>query len=285
MIERSIKGVDSASPATEKAAKALYEAGVRFWGRYLVPKGWKALTKVEADILHNAGIALLLIWETTANRPKGGAAAGTQDGTTARELAKAMGVPAGTTIYFAVDYNPAETEYDVIANYIRAAMEACGEYVAGVYGSYAVVESMRMRTSCNRLWQCVAWSSGHVSDNALTYQYQWQGGNEAVEMGKKAGFAVDMNACADMRQAGLWLPRTAEEYDDGDGGTIIEPKKKPWYADAMAWGEARGIINDGRPNDGVTRAEVTTMLQRFAKHYSLEDPDAEREYSGLLTDD
>ena len=59
------------------------------------------------------------------------------------------------------------------------------------------------------------------------------------------------------------------EYDDGEGGTIIEPRPttspQPWYAEAMAWAAENGLINDGRPNDPVTRAELATVLQRFDK--------------------
>lgn len=258
MIERKIQGVDSATSVTVEAAKALHAAGIRFWGRYLVQKSWKALTKKEADLLHSAGIALLLIWETSASRPKGGASAGKTDGTAARELAEAMGVPPGTAIYFAVDFQPAETDYDTIASYLRAAAEACGEYAAGVYGSFGTVEAMAERGACAKFWQCVAWSGGRVSERALTYQYQWQGGPTAMEMAGKTGFSVDMNACADMKAAGFWLPKTAEEHEDGEKITA----EKPWYSDAMDWIKAEGIMMDGRPNDGVTRAELATVLYR-----------------------
>ena len=62
---------------------------------------------------------------------------------------------------------------------------------------------------------------------------------------------------------------TPIEYDDGEGGTIIEPTPtkptQPWYAEAMAWAKDAGLIQDGRPNDSVTRAELATVLQRYDK--------------------
>lgn len=74
----------------------------------------------------------------------------------------------------------------------------------------------------------------------------------------------------------------ANEYDDGDGGVIIEPKptqpKQPWYAEAMAWAKEQGIINDGRPNDPVTRAELATVL------YRIFGPGDDKTDSGLLSD-
>lgn len=290
-MERRIKGADSASPVSQKAAKALYDAGIRFHGRYLVPtyggSNWKALTEAEAIGIRAAGIALLLIWEMEASRAKGGAPAGTQDGARARQLAQEMGVPAGTAIYFAVDYCPADGEYDTIADYLRAATAACSGYTVGVYGSYYVVEAMAKRNACRKFWQCVAWSNGKVSDRATTYQYLWSGGAESKEIAAKAGISVDMNACANMEDAGFWMPPAAyKEYAEDDGSVIYAPQgggtPAPWYAEDMAWGAKHKIINDGRPNDSVTRAEATAMLHRFAKVYF---PDDEKNLSGLLADD
>ena len=61
------------------------------------------------------------------------------------------------------------------------------------------------------------------------------------------------------------------EYDNGDGGVIFEPvgadapggPKQPWYTEAMAWAEERGLIRDGRPADNLTRAELATVLMRY----------------------
>lgn len=50
--------------------------------------------------------------------------------------------------------------------------------------------------------------------------------------------------------------------------SVIEPKPQPaepWYAEAMAWAKEAGLINDGRPKDNLTRAEMATILQRFDK--------------------
>lgn len=52
----------------------------------------------------------------------------------------------------------------------------------------------------------------------------------------------------------------------------------PWYTEAMAWAKARGLINDGRPNDPVTRAELATVL------YRIFGPEDNKKDSGLLSD-
>lgn len=118
------------------------------------------------------------------------------------------------------------------------------------------------RNICRHLWQCVAWSN-FFHDSVSIRQYEWQGGANAKELAAKLGFDVDLNDCADIAAAGLWMPDAA----------------KPWYADAMEWGEATGIMKDGRPNDTLTRAEAITMLMRYHRTFSPED---NKTLSGLL---
>ena len=245
----SYLGVDCAVPVKLDGAHRLTENGVSFVGRYLVPESmWKALTASEAKILRDAGLAILLCYELDADRVKGGANDGATDGKRARDLAKAMGIPHGTAIYFAVDYAPSESEYSTIERYFRAAKAACSPYAVGIYGSYYVVEEMKKRIPDLYVWQCVAWSGGKVSPVRNVYQYQWSGGPDSTAMQEKVGFAVDLNSCDDLAGAALWLPKYEEN--------------KPWYADDMAWAEERGYIRDGRPNDPLTRAELATVLHR-----------------------
>lgn len=245
MSDMTVKGVDCAARVSAAAARTLVENGVEFVGRYLVPQSmWKALTKEEAERLRAAGLAILLCWEIEASRALGGADVGADDGQRARRLAQELGIPAGTAIYFAVDFCPQENEYDAVGAYIRAASEAAAPYRGGVYGSYYTVEAMARRNACDAFWQCVAWSNGNVSEHADAYQYLWSGGAESKAMAAKVGFDVDMDRCADMAGAGLWLP------------------EEPWYADAMAWAKTQGLIRDGRPDDPVTRAELAMVLYR-----------------------
>lgn len=262
----SYLGIDTAARITAAQARKLRENGVSFVGRYLIPPGYvSALTPQEVADLRAAGLAILLCWELSAEAVKGGAARGAQDGARARELAEGFGVPSGTAIYFACDYNIPNADLIQAENYIRAAQAALGKYEAGMYGPMSVVDFLAARKSCSKFWQCVAWSP-RFSEAANVRQYQWQKGTESQEMAQKCGIAaVDLDACENLHAAGLWMPGVAT-YDDGEGGTIVEntqEQKKPWYADAMAWAAAQGIINDGRPADPVTRAELATVLQRF----------------------
>lgn len=258
-------GIDTVHRFTAADAKKAAENGISFVGRYLVPPGMnKELTKDEAKILRDAGLAILLCWEIGAGDIRKGAERGSKDGVRAKALALEYGVPTGTTIFFACDYCPVTGDYPAILAYLRAAQAACSPYVAGLYGCAKIIDHAAEQGACGKFWQCVAWSEGKVSAHTNVYQYQWSGGPESRAMAAKLGFSVDMNRSVDIAAAGLWMPAKPEP-------------QKPWFADAMAWAEAQGLIRDGRPNDPVTRAELATVL------YRIYGPDDNKEVSGLLS--
>lgn len=260
-------GIDTAARITAQQAKNLAAQGVSFAGRYLVPEGMgKDITAEEIAILHGAGLAILLCWELDAAAMKGGAAQGTKDASRASKLAEQFGVPAGTTIFFAADYDVPTYDLSACEQYMLAAQAAMPNYVAGIYGGERVVRYLTSRGSARKAWQCVAWTRD-FADEANVRQYQWQGGAESLAMAKATGIlAVDMNRCDDLKKAGLWMP-LFDQYDDGDGGVILAPSKPaanpdPWYKPHMDWAAENGIMTDGRPNDNITRAETATVLHR-----------------------
>lgn len=137
------------SNATHAAAVAA--AGYVGAMRYLCyPDPGKQLTKPELDALHAAGIAVGVVWETTANRSGQGRAAGQADAVEANRQADALGFPADRPIFYAVDF---DTSADVVRPYFAGAADVAGRPV-GVYGSYRVVEGLGLDWS----WQCAAWS-------------------------------------------------------------------------------------------------------------------------------
>lgn len=255
-------GIDTVARISAAKARQLREKGVGFVCRYLVPPEVydKAVTAAEAEGLLEAGLGLLLCWETSADRVKAGAQAGSADGARARKCAEALGVPESAAIYYAVDYNALTPDYDAIEYYFRAAAMACAPYSVAVYGSRSVAEMLAARIPGIRIWQCCAWSKG-VSAMANVYQYQAQNEPEAKALAAEIGFAVDLDSCADMAAAGIWLPE----------------EKAPWYADTVKWALEKGVVKEARPLDVATRAEVMQMLRNY-------DEEMNRA-SGLLTDD
>lgn len=166
------KGFDCATPLTRASAAAFARDGYRFVCRYLVPTGWKRLTKEEADILSEAGLQIVSVFERKADRALGGREAGLQDGALAVRTAREVGQPEGSAIYFAVDFDANAAQMPVVLDYIRAASEATPGYATGVYGSYAVIEAVRSAGACSRFWQTYAWSRGRKSEYRHIYQYQ-----------------------------------------------------------------------------------------------------------------
>lgn len=117
------KGIDCAVPLTAEKAKEMAAAGMRFVCRYLVPvsMAWKRLTRAEAEAITAAGMKIVSVFQRGANDAAGGAPNGTRDGKAAYQEAKAIGQPAGTAIYFAVDFDAQPKDYDAIEAYLRAA--------------------------------------------------------------------------------------------------------------------------------------------------------------------
>lgn len=257
-------GIDTAARITAAQARKLKQEGISFVGRYIAPLScWKAITAQEIECLHDNGLAILLCFEINADDVKGGAVKGSLHGAQAKELADALGVPAGTVIYFAADYEAVANEFPTIEAYIRSAQDACYPYVAGIYGHASLVDYLASKGACKHFWQCCAWSYGRVSAHTSVYQYAWSGADESKTMQDKVGFAVDMDRTELMEAAGLWLP-PVPEYEKPE-----EPKK-PWYADDMEWIEENHIMNDGRPQDNVTRAELAAVMYRFYNKFIKE---------------
>lgn len=276
----TFEGIDTAARLTAAQARILRENGISFVARYLVPESlWKALTAQEAADLRSAGLAVMLCWELGGEDLRGGSVKGVEHGARARQLAEKLGVPAGTIIYFAVDYNAPASDFPLIEQYMIAAQTALSaKYVAGLYGHEKIVEYLAQRGTVKWFWQCVAWSN-MFSPFATVRQYAWQGDPRAKALAEKVGVGVDLDATETL--VGMWLP--GNTYADDDG-TIIEPKPtqpKHWYDSALAWGERTGIMRDGRPGDPVTRAESITMLMRYHAAFGPED---EKTESGSLSE-
>ncbi|NOU85071.1 DUF1906 domain-containing protein [Paenibacillus sp. LMG 31460] len=173
------KGFDCSTPLTAQTAAAFVNDGYLFVARYLVPSGYKALTKSESETISEAGLQIVSVFETTANRALGGRSAGLADGATAVQVAHNLGQPPGSCIYFAVDFDASSAQMPTIIAYIRAASEATPEYTTGVYGSYTVMEAVRNAGACSHFWQTYAWSGGKKANFINIYQYL----NDVVEHG------------------------------------------------------------------------------------------------------
>jgi hypothetical protein len=251
-----MKGFDCATPLTAETASKFKADGYEFVCRYLVPSGWKRLSKEEAELVSKAGLLLISVFETTADRALGGYTAGLADGATAAQVAYSLGQPEGSAIYFAVDFDATAAQMPTVIEYIRGASEATPKHSTGVYGSYNVVNKVRDASVCSKYWQTYAWSRGQLADWGINlYQYQ---NNITVN-----GIGVDLNT----------------SYGNEGGWTLTPPEpppaqKKTNFSDVEAgrWSEDviwvvsnAGIMTgyeDGtfRPEQPVSREELAKVV-------------------------
>lgn len=241
----NVKGVDTAQKLEYRDAESISKCGLRFVGRYLVPNkldtAWKALTELEATAIHVNGLAILLLFELDAKRSRKGKDAGEADGITAKTLAEEIGIPPSCAIYFCVDYDAPQSDYPLIEDYLYAAKQSVSPYKCGIYGKADLINSIK----ADYYMQCYAWSGGSLSQKTDIYQYEWQGGEEALSIKDKTGVAVDMNKCADMRSVGMWMPSKDSAQTEAE--------------QAHAWCVENGIVDDSMRD--ISQFEV--MLMRY----------------------
>jgi hypothetical protein len=147
-------------------------AGYSFVCRYLSRDPTKDIDATEAKLLSDAGLDIVLVWETSERRPvTGGYEGGKTDAKTAFERAAALGMPDDRPIYFAMDYDVAAGAAD---DYFRGIRDA--GYPATHVGIYAGLRPLRhlLNEGLARYgWQTSAWSGGVWDPRAHLRQYKY----------------------------------------------------------------------------------------------------------------
>ena len=151
---------------------ALRRAGATFACRYLShDTTGKNLTRAEADDLSGAGIWVVVVWESTAQRPLAGRSAGVADARDAAAQAKACGMPDDRPIYFAADWDAAASQQDEINAYLDGAASVIGRDRVGLYAGYGPTKRAFDAGKITYGWQTYAWSGGRWDARAQLQQY------------------------------------------------------------------------------------------------------------------
>jgi hypothetical protein len=141
---------------------------VSFVQRYL-----RDLTRVEIAALKKAGLRIVSCFEENGSDPPVTyftRARGQHDGRRAFTQAQAIGQPAGTPVYFAVDTDPDIRQRQIILDYFQGIREGCQQYLAdmraqnkqpvnyaiGVYGSGCVLSWCQAQGIATWFWQAFA---------------------------------------------------------------------------------------------------------------------------------
>lgn len=145
---RAVSGFDTAQQLTPAQASAAANADYSHVGRYLVGSG-KFITAVELAGLKAAGLVLLPIEERYNNSDAVMTAdQGKAQAIEALERCRVLDLPAGATVFFAVDYDPTGDEIlGPVSNFFTAIntwmnSHLLGKYAVGVYGTRNVCLSM-----------------------------------------------------------------------------------------------------------------------------------------------
>jgi uncharacterized protein (TIGR02594 family) len=150
----------------------------------------KCLSRPELAALHAAGLSVAVVFEQ-----RGGAGghladltqqSGTDDGERAHDLATRMSQPAGSAIYFAVDFDFfRNSELSQIGDYFAAAKQALrGDYLVGVYGSGTVGRTLKRRGLVDHVW--LAGATG------------WSGTRDALAAGEWSIFQKQLASRSDI---------------------------------------------------------------------------------------
>jgi hypothetical protein len=197
-------GIDYAAGDPQPAR--LKAAGVHFVCRYVSTRGNpKNLRAAEAKKLRDAGIDVVVVFETTAARALAGRDAGVLDAKSALAQAKDCMPGESSPIYFAVDFDATPGNQAAINAYLRGAAAFLGKDQVGIYGGYYPVKRALDAGVCKYAWQTYAWSGGQWDPRAHIRQYR---NGEVL-----AGMSVDFDR-AMVADFGQWR-RSAPKRHDG----------------------------------------------------------------------
>jgi hypothetical protein len=153
------RGIDLPTDASD-VLNELKESRFEFVARYYraAESRWPALTPSEAQRLSSLGLKIVAVWEWHSGKPEHFTyASGYSDAVAAYPQARAVGQPAGSAIYFAVDFNaqsiePIDEYFRGVAAGLAAASGGNPGYAVGVYGSGAVCAAMKQTGLAQYCW-------------------------------------------------------------------------------------------------------------------------------------
>jgi hypothetical protein len=155
----------------------------------------KCATAAYIAACHAVGLGVAFVFEDSAQRALGGAAAGLADGQYANAQADGLGVPADLPLYAAVDFDVTPAQMPTVVAYVRAfgSVRRPGRG----YGSTALVDAL-VAAGIPHDWQTCAWSGSTVNSRAAIYQ----------RLKPTTGLAgsFDEDVILDAADAGFWFP-------------------------------------------------------------------------------
>ncbi|MBK1811937.1 DUF1906 domain-containing protein [Clostridium sp. YIM B02505] len=179
---RSATAADCATILTNATATTLKNNGYNMIGRYLTGKAngiSKALTASEIKIIFNNGLKFFPIYETSGTYLSYFTASqGTTDAANAINASANLGLPIGTTIYFAVDFDAMDSDvtsnvipyFQAISSYFKS--HNGNGYKIGVYGARNVAARVYSAGYASNIFVCDM-STGFSGNLGYKIPTQW----------------------------------------------------------------------------------------------------------------
>lgn len=151
----------------------LVKNGVKTVGRYLSHSTWKGLSLGEVANIKAAGLQIFSIYESNPTKASYFVTGkGKSDALDAMALAKAVGQPEGTAIYFTVDFDCQGADFPKILAYFKEIKANLVGFKVGAYGSFTVLNYLHQNNVADYWFQTVAWSNHQVCSFLNIYQSQ-----------------------------------------------------------------------------------------------------------------
>jgi Domain of unknown function (DUF1906) len=170
------QGIDMVTDASD-VLNEIKGAGIEFVGRYYRDPDsmFPSLSRKEALRLSALGLKIVAVYEYRTPDPahfhyQGGY----DDAVTASGVARGIGQPAGSALYFAVDFHAHAGDLPAILDYFRgvdAGLAVAGggnaAYRVGVYGSGPVCDAVRRAGLASYGWlsNSITWDEGSTYDD------------------------------------------------------------------------------------------------------------------------
>lgn len=175
-----MKGIDYGFGRPKPAN--IKKLGYDFVCRYLSHTPSKNLMQGELLDLRNAGLIIVVVWETTTQRPLAGYDAGVQDAVDAIKQLKNMeaqdqdgNLP---VIYFALDDDfGIDNLKGPITEYFKGITSVLPSSRVGVYGGILSVRTLLDSGLVSYAWQTLAWSHKQWDERAQLRQVSTSGPN------------------------------------------------------------------------------------------------------------
>lgn len=174
-----ILGVDYSATASadwDGLAAVLKNSGRQFVGRYAVndkSPGGRGIAAAEYQAMTAAGIDVFLYWESSEGWMTGGFAAGVVAAVNAQNNITSAGMPHGTPVYFACDFDAAPEDQAAIDDCLRGCASVLGFERVGLYAGYHVLKRSMQNGTARWFCQTSAWSGGMVLGGIHLYQYAY----------------------------------------------------------------------------------------------------------------